>query len=134
METGIAVAGDSPRTRRHWTVSEKRRIVEETLSSTRSLASLARRHGVNANQLFYWRKQYRSGQLCEDRCTEPPRSVQLLPISVSDDGPPAAEPEENRALAPHLTMNIEIPGRALVSIEGAIDAGFIRNVLEGLRG
>ncbi len=31
-------------------------------------------------------------------------------------------------------MNIEIPGCALVSLEGAIDAMFIRTVLEGLRG
>jgi hypothetical protein len=28
-------------------------------------------------------------------------------------------------------MHIEIPGRALVSIEGAIDAAIIRTVLEG---
>ena|ERR1035441_2850906 len=134
METRIEVAGVSSRTRRHWTVSEKRRIVEETLSSTRSLASLARQHGLNANQLFYWRKQYRAGQLCEDSFPEPPRSVQLLPISVTDDEPLAAEPEQIRTLAPRLTMNIEIPGRALVSLEGAIDATFIRTVLEGLRG
>jgi hypothetical protein len=37
-------------------------------------------------------------------------------------------------LAPRLTMNIEIPGRGLVSVEGVIDATFIRAVLEGLRG
>ena len=134
METGIEVAGGSSRPRRHWTVNEKRRIVEEALSSTRSLASLARQHGLNANQLFYWRKQYRAGQLCEDSFTERPRSVQLLPISVTGDEPLATEPELIKTLAPSLTMNIEIPGRALVSLEGAIDAMFIRTVLEGLRG
>ncbi len=103
-------------------------------SSTRSLASLARQHGLNANQLFYWRKLYRSGQLCEDPFTERPLSVQLLPISVADDEPLAAEQEQIKTAAPRLTMNIEIPGRALVSLEGAIDAMFIRTVLEGLRG
>ena len=134
METGIEVGGGSSRPRRHWTVNEKRRIVEETLSSTRSLASLARQHGLNANQLFYWRKLYRSGQLCEDPFTERPLSVQLLPISVADDEPLAAEQEQIKTAAPRLTMNIEIPGRALVSLEGAIDAMFIRTVLEQLRG
>jgi transposase len=133
MELGIEVAGGSSRSRRHWAVSEKRRIVEETLSSTRSLASLARQHGLNANQLFYWRKQYRAGQLCEDSFTEQ-RGVQLLPISVSGDEPLAAEPVPIETSAPRLTVNIEIPGRALVSLEGAIDAMFIRTVLEGLRG
>jgi len=133
METGIAVGGGS-RPRRRWTVSEKRRIVKDTLSSTRSLASLARQHGVNANQLFSWRKQYHAGQLSEDQFAEPARSVQLLPVSVADDEPLAVEQEQIKTLAPRLTMNIEIPGRALVSLEGAIDAMFIRTVLEGLRG
>ena len=133
MDTGIEVGGGS-RPRRRWTVSEKRRIVEDTLSSTRSLASLARRHGVNATQLFSWRKQYHAGQLCEDQCAEPARSVQLLPVSVAADEPLAVEQEQIKTLAPRLTMNIEIPGRALVSVEGAIDATFIRAVLEGLRG
>jgi hypothetical protein len=31
-------------------------------------------------------------------------------------------------------MNIEIPGRALIGLEGAIDAVIIRAVLESLRG
>ena len=132
METGIEVGRGSSRVRRHWTVNEKRRIVEESLSSGRSMASLARDHDLNANQLFYWRKQYSAGQLCEDEFTERPRSVQLLPISVADDEPLAAE--QIKTSTPHLTMNIEIPGRALVSLEGAIDAMFIRTVLEGLRG
>jgi transposase len=133
MDTGIEVGGGS-RPRRRWTVSEKRRIVEDTLSSTLSLASLARQHGVNANQLFSWRKQYHAGQLCEDQFAEPARSVQLLPVSVADDEPLAVEQEQIKTLAPRLTMNIEISGRALVSVEGAIDATFIRAVLDGLRG
>jgi transposase len=98
------------------------------------MASLAREHDLNANQLFYWRKLYRAGQLCEDPSTERQRSVQLLPISVADDEPLAGGQEQFKTSAPRLTMNIEIPGRALVSLEGAIDAMFIRTVLEGLRG
>jgi len=132
MEAGIEVGGGSSRVRRHWTVNEKRLIVEESLSSARSIASLAREHDLNANQLFYWRKLYRAGQLCEDSSTELSRSVQLLPISVADDGPLAAE--QIKTSAPHLTMNIEIPGRALVSLEGAVDAEIVRAVLESLRG
>jgi len=124
METRIEVAEGSSRTRRRWTVSEKRRIVEETLSSARSLASLARQHGLNTNQLFYWRKQYLTGQLCEAPIAERSGNVQLLPISVKDDEPVTADQE----------MNIDIPGRALVSLEGDFDAKFIRTVLEGLRG
>jgi transposase-like protein len=49
--------------RRQRSVGEKRRIVEETLETGASVARVARRHAVNANQVFYWRKQYREGRL-----------------------------------------------------------------------
>ena len=42
---------------------EKRRIVEETLEAGASVARVARRHAINANQVFYWRKKYREGRL-----------------------------------------------------------------------
>ncbi len=40
---------------RRRTVDEKRQIIEETLSSGRSVAEIARNHELNANQLFDWR-------------------------------------------------------------------------------
>jgi hypothetical protein len=44
-------------------VKERREIVEETLVASASVARAARRHDVNANQVFYWRKLYREGRL-----------------------------------------------------------------------
>jgi transposase len=44
-------------------VEEKRRIVEETLRDGASVSSVARAHGVNANQVFQWRRLYREGLL-----------------------------------------------------------------------
>lgn len=126
------VAGGSGR-RRYWTAEEKRRIVEQTLSSTVSVASLARQHGVNANLVFYWRKLYRAGQLGgNERSAE--ASVRLLPVSVESDEPVASRPELSKSAASCVTMNIEIRGRALVSLEGAVDADIVRAVLESLRG
>src|SRR2546429_9404759 len=49
--------------RRFRTVEEKRRIVEEALEPGASVARVARAHGVNANQLFAWRRLYLQGQL-----------------------------------------------------------------------
>ena len=49
--------------RRRRSVEEKRRIVEETLETGASVARVARRHAVNANQVFYWRKKFREGRL-----------------------------------------------------------------------
>lgn len=44
-------------------VEEKRRIVQETLRDGVSVSSVARAHGVNANQAFQWRRLYRDGLL-----------------------------------------------------------------------
>src|SRR3981081_2985407 len=41
--------------RRRRSIEEKRRISEETLEAGASVARVARRHAVNANQVFYWR-------------------------------------------------------------------------------
>jgi transposase len=92
--------------RRYRTPQEKRQIVEQTLSSGLSVASVARLHGVNANQVFYWRKLYRAGQLGSNGGAE--QQVRLLP--VSDDQPAETEPEEATSPAPGVTINIEFPG------------------------
>jgi len=120
--------------RRYWTTEEKRRIVEQTLSSSVSVATVARQHGVNANQVFYWRKLYRAGQLGTAEEREQLAAICLLPVSVEESEPAAAEPEDYQSAAPALTMNIEIPGRALVSLEGALDAEIVRAVLKSLQG
>src|SRR5271166_4229269 len=52
--------GSGRRSRRSWPVSEKRRIVQLTLAPGASVARVARAHGVNANQVFAWRRQYRT--------------------------------------------------------------------------
>jgi transposase len=46
--------------RRYRRSDENRLIVEETLAPEASVAVIARRHGVNANQVFHWRKLYHS--------------------------------------------------------------------------
>ena len=52
--------GDSAavgRKRRSWTPDEKRQIVEESLREGASIAEVARRHALNANLLFTWRRK-----------------------------------------------------------------------------
>jgi transposase-like protein len=38
-------------------------MVAGTLASGESVAVMARHYGLNANQLFHWRKQYQAGLL-----------------------------------------------------------------------
>lgn len=51
------------RGRRYWSKEEKRRIVAETLEPGASVSIVARRHDVNANQVFSWRRQFASEPL-----------------------------------------------------------------------
>jgi len=41
----------------------KRQIVEETLRAGASVSRVARKYGVNANQVFCWRRLYQQGEL-----------------------------------------------------------------------
>ncbi|MBB5510738.1 transposase-like protein [Paraburkholderia sp. JPY681] len=52
-----------PERRRRRTAQEKIAIVQETLEAGASVSAVSRRHGVNANQVFGWRKQYQEGSL-----------------------------------------------------------------------
>ena len=49
--------------RRRWAPEEKRSILEEAEQPGNSLSSVARKYGVNPNQLFQWRKLMREGAL-----------------------------------------------------------------------
>jgi len=106
--------------------------VEDTLCSSASVASLARERGLNANQLFYWRKQYHAGQLELSTRFESSSDVRLLPVTVADEAPQQAG-DTGTAQSRTGTINIEFPGRALVSVEGSVDADIVRAVLESLR-
>jgi transposase len=135
METAAQDLVRSGRKRQYRTAEEKRRIVEDTLSPDVSVAIVARRHGVNANQVFHWRKLYEAGMLGsssdrpKDSC-----GVRLLPVTVEDE-PTGVEQLQNKlAAASTDTINIEFPGRALVSIEGSPDPAVVRAVIETLRG
>jgi transposase len=45
--------------RRRWSEAEKRRIVAESAAPGSSVSMVARRHDLNANMLFTWRREFR---------------------------------------------------------------------------
>lgn len=114
------------RPRRRRSAEERRLIVEETFEDGASVARVARKHGINANQVFQWRRLYREGRLSVERSC----GTHLLPVTISDGtGRTLAGSGDPGAGAIH----IELPGRALVSIEGRVDPSLVRSVLESLR-
>ena len=52
-----------PERRRRRTPQEKISIVQETLQPGMTVSHVARLHGLSANQIFTWRKQYQEGSL-----------------------------------------------------------------------
>ncbi|MGX4727147.1 IS3 family transposase [Pseudomonas corrugata] len=51
------------RRRRRWSPEQKLAMVRESLEPGQSVSVVARRNGINANQLFLWRKLYQDGSL-----------------------------------------------------------------------
>lgn len=116
-------------------IVEKRRIVEETLGGAgASVARVARAHGVNANQVFQWRRLYRAGRLGGTPAAAG-SAIQLLPITVetSQTAPPAISAELPPAPGPPGTIHIKL-GHTQIQIEGSADPALVRMVLESLRG
>ncbi len=125
------MAGQQEPTRRRWAVAEKRRIVEQTLVEGGSVARVARAHGVNANQVFQWRRQYHRGLLGAGNTV----AVSLLPVRVteavaSEAVRSAGEPRRRTALG---MIQVELP-KGQVRITGSIDMESLRVVLECLLG
>ncbi len=126
----------SPAKRQRRSPELKRQIVQETLAPGASVARVARAHGVNADQVFAWRRRYQQGLLeASDRIT-----AGLLAVRV-------AEPERSRRLAeptvrrsvtethrtPSGTLQVELP-KGRLRLSGAVDPETLRVVLEALRG
>ena len=78
------VVAEPPAKRGHRSKQERRQVVEETLQPGASVAVIARRHGVNANQVFHWRKLYR-----EVRLDATPQLVPVRVAEVVSEQPPA---------------------------------------------
>jgi transposase len=131
MEGGEVVG--AKRTQRvHRSVAEKRRIVELVLEPGVSVARVAQAEGVNANQVFKWRREYRNGRLVAEKST-----TSLLPVVVSatsfEAGIALSAPVCPEPAAPTGAIHIEFPGRATISVENGADGSLLRTILESLR-
>ena len=65
------------RKRRSWTQDEKRRIVEESVEDGASIAEVARRHELNANLLFTWRRKMGIEP------TEQAATMEIVPVTIT---------------------------------------------------
>jgi len=129
MDTSERVVVKRELQRRRWPVGEKCRIVEQTLKPGASVAGVALAHGVNANQVFSWRRQYRQGLLSQRN----PEAVKLLPVQVSEAQASKANRPESRQVSAVVagTIQVECP-QGQVCVTGSVDGKALRIVLEHL--
>jgi transposase len=115
-------------------VEEKLRIVEETRARGASVATVARRHNVNPNQVFAWRQLYRRGLLKPQAAKG---DAKMLPVQVST---PTVLPTERvhhtasseSPRAEHGLRLIEIRlsnGHSIV-VRGRVDAETLSRVID----
>ena len=110
------------------TREEKRRIVEATFVPGASIARVAREHGVNANQVFQWRHEYRKGALGVRQQAQ----SKLLPVTVTAEANSVTLSGIAPAVARSGSIHIELPGRAVISVEAGVDPELVRTVLGSL--
>lgn len=104
----------------------RRRLAAAACEPGVSVSQLAREHGINANMLFKWRRQYRAQQQSG--------ATSLVPVEVVSEAVPvaAAAVAHQCVQEPGGTLEIRI-GRAVVNVSGMVDADTLRTVLESLR-
>jgi len=113
--------------KRFRSTQEKRQIVEETLQEGVSVSVVARAHEVNANQVFYWRKLYREGQL-EVESASPLVPVKVTDVAVQNMRLPPGQKSKHKKDG---IIDIDL-GHARLRIEGAADPDCVRAALAGL--
>lgn len=109
--------GTKPETERRyrsWPESLKREIVAASLEPGASVAVVARRYAVNANQVFSWRQRFRA---------EGAVSPGLVPVMVT-----ASRPAEE----PDARIEIELPAGYRVRVGDGAGETALRLVLDVL--
>ena len=123
--------GRGPEERIRRSKEERRRIVEATIGTGVSVARVARAHGVNANQVYAWRRLYEKGLLGASAVNH----AALVPVRLTDAVPaaPISVHSTGARRAPSGAIQIDF-AKARVHIEGSPEPGTLRVVLDCLLG
>jgi transposase len=116
--------------RANHSIEFKRGLAQRACEPGISVSQLAQDHGINANMLFRWRRQFRAG-LLGHADTLPA----LLPVSVVDDtahAPSASPIPAQTASAPSSAIEIVFPDCTL-RLGNRADPAMLRTVLALLR-
>ena len=113
--------------RRRWSVEEKRALVAETFLPGSSVNGVARRHEINPNMLFAWRKEFRA----ELGFAQEPEGRSFAAVAIAG---PDTSPATNVVLPARSETRIEIAfsGGARMTVTGAADPALVMAVTKAL--
>jgi len=108
--------------RREWPEALKRQMVAETLEPGSSVSIVARRHDVNTNQLFKWRRE-----LLPKAVPAVVEAGTMVPVEIMSERPRRRRAERKGVI------EIEFGNGARVSLRGEVVPAVLRQVIELLR-
>jgi transposase len=118
----VDTSDDGRRRNKRWPEALKREIVSATLVPGASVSMVARQYDVNANQVFAWRRRFRSSAEVS--------TLALVPVTITpepEDKAPPAEPAHSD------TIEIEVGGDCRVRVGSSFDGRALKRVLDVLR-
>jgi len=118
------------RKRRTWSDDDKRTICQQTVASGVSVAQVARRYALNANQIFNWLKDERFAPSHDTADT-----AVFLPIEVCGEpttSPLASALEPDTACRSHDRVEITLFNGHRLTVEGGFDGDALARLLKGL--
>jgi transposase len=118
--------------RRLWTLEQKIQMVTESREPGASVSEVARRHGVNSNQVFAWRRLHEQGRLLKDTDSGP---LQLLPVQVTGDveSPPVEFSATKSRPTEAVRVEISLPDGIRIAFFDAVSVECLQHVLRMVR-
>jgi transposase len=131
--TGPAIS----RVARHWSTTDKLRLVAETEEAGTSVRAVAARHGICESLLFTWRRQVREGALVGALDIPMFVPVQMISGATTPPSPSAGHPVRpasvSRAAAATGVIEIELANGQHVRVGSDVNLSALRRVLAALR-
>jgi transposase len=125
--TGVSASEVGKVRRRQRSEEERRRIVAESFEPGASVSMVARRHDINTNLLFTWRRRYG---------TEVQGSVgsaMFVPAVIANEAmEQAAAPAQAVAVSIAGRMEIELPGGCRLIAGNDVDTAVLGRVIRAL--
>ena len=125
--TGVSGSEVGKVGRRRRSEEERRRIVAESFEPGASVSVVARRHDVNTNPLFTWRRRYGT------EVQGAGESARFVPAVIATDSM-AQAPAPAQAVAVSIAgrMEIELPGGCRLIAGNDVDTAVLGRVIRAL--